>query len=805
MKPAGENPSSPATTDELVSRKRRSASTSPARRLALLVVVSFAWLCSACGASTQDGGAGSETNWLSRCGEDSDCDEGSCLCGVCTVVCESDSDCSAISEQADCTPASQLQCPDVPTKGLCGENDTPFESETDAPDGGPAAETDEGDGTDGGSSDVDEATDESPAPGEAGGGGSQTGAPPTKVDLLFVVDNSMSMADKQEALALTLPDLVSRLVSPRCIDSDGNDTGTTPQLGEQECPEGSREFTPMNDIHVAVITSSLGGFGAFGTCVESGAEASEQSVDMAHLLGSLARGGEAAPSAASSGFLSWTAETKRDAFVPEFTNLVRNAGEFGCGWESTLEAWNRFLVDPYPYTSIERQPCNSSDSNNLCAGPATDGSGNQLVDLTLLNQRADFLRPDSLLAIVMLSDENDCSFQASGQMWRLAQTVNEDGGFNPAFKGAAACSDPALGPNHECCQSCGSASIAAGCPTATIEDGTVVAAGCEDSRRYGADGLQDHPNLRCFQQKARFGVDYLFPVERYSNALKLQKICPFADDLAPDPADPSICRDGTAPVVNPLFRDLPFERQLAEDPSFEGTPAPVRPKEHIILAGIIGVPWQDLAVSANPKDELVYRVNDADAPSAQRINWSWLIGERDVDATGGLPRPQDPLMLESIEPRNGTNPATGEALAPPDSGSLANAINGHEWSITDNSDLQYACIYPLAQEKECLSAEEQRNLLDSGAAVPACDCTDFGGDEYQNPLCQASGGEFDQTQRYAKAYPGLRQLQVLYDFGDNSIVASICPKESLDPDARDFGYRPFVSALMGRIRPILEP
>jgi tRNA pseudouridine synthase 10 len=58
--------------------------------------------------------------------------------------------------------------------------------------------------------------------------------------------------------------------------------------------------------------------------------------------------------------------------------------------------------------------------------------------------------------------------------------------------------------------------------------------------------------------------------------------------------------------------------------------------------------------------------------------------------------------------------------------------------------------------------------------VPNCDCTDFGGDSFQNPLCQAPGGAFDTTQRYAKAYPSLRQLQVLNDYGANSIVASIC-------------------------------
>ena len=40
-----------------------------------------------------------------------------------------------------------------------------------------------------------------------------------KVDLLFDIDNSASMGDKQAYLAQAIPDLVSRLVTPNCVDS----------------------------------------------------------------------------------------------------------------------------------------------------------------------------------------------------------------------------------------------------------------------------------------------------------------------------------------------------------------------------------------------------------------------------------------------------------------------------------------------------------------------------------------------------------------------------------------------------------
>jgi hypothetical protein len=66
-------------------------------------------------------------------------------------------------------------------------------------------------------------------------------------------------------------------------------------------------------------------------------------------------------------------------------------------------------------------------------------------------------------------------------------------------------------------------------------------------------------------------------------------------------------------------------------------------------------------------------------------------------------------------------------------------------------------------------------------------------------LCQAEDDSFDTTQRRAGAFPGLRQLQVLYDMGPQAVVASICPK-SMDPASADFGYRPAFAALVKRLK-----
>ena len=41
-----------------------------------------------------------------------------------------------------------------------------------------------------------------------------------KIDLLFVIDNSISMADKQQILSIAVPGLVERLVNPDCVQVD---------------------------------------------------------------------------------------------------------------------------------------------------------------------------------------------------------------------------------------------------------------------------------------------------------------------------------------------------------------------------------------------------------------------------------------------------------------------------------------------------------------------------------------------------------------------------------------------------------
>jgi hypothetical protein len=136
--------------------------------------------------------------------------------------------------------------------------------------------------------------------------------------------------------------------------------------------------------------------------------------------------------------------------------------------------------------------------------------------------------------------------------------------------------------------------------------------------------------------------------------------------------------------------------------------------------------------------------------------------------------PLDPLMVESILPRSGTNPITGDPIAPPGAGYLQNPINGHEYSMPNFDSLQYACILPLSQPRDC-----------TNPGNASCDCTDPQND---NPLCQAPNGSFGTMQYFAKAYPAIRELRVLEAIGPQAVVGSVCAAQVSDPTSQDWGF-----------------
>ena len=571
-----------------------------------------------------------------------------------------------------------------------------------------------------------------------------------KIDLLFMIDNSISMADKQEILTLAVPELVNRLVDPICVTENeaGYDESCGDPSSDDGCSCGQPEFNAVNDIHIGIVTSSLGGHGGV-VCTEAHGEQywNPTQNDAGHLI---TRGGDGSTVATWNGvgFLSWDPENSarnpdvqipgvqvKDELVASFRNLVTGAGEQGCGYEASLEAWYRFLIDPEPPLGVE-----------VDGGVAVPVG----IDDALLAQRAQFLRPDSLVAIIMLSDENDCSARDNEFGYFVSKSAE---GEMP--RSTSQCD---VNPNDPCCLSCIQASYPSGCSDPLTDPK------CAESVMQPRE--EDRLNLRCFNQKQRFGLDFLYPISRYVNGLSNYTVPMRDGSSAPNPLDSAPTRPEAGDYQSLVPR---LDSSL------------------VFLAGIIGVPWQDIATDDTLNDPT--RLKYLTATEISNLGyWNDILGMPD----GSPPVPAaDPFMIESIEPRSGTNPRTGISIDPPSPGAGGNPINGHEYTILNNGDLQYACIFPLQQSKVCEN-------------VPpgvGCDCKATP-EVVDRPLCD------DLTQRYAKAYPGTRFLQVLHDYGANSIVASVCPKNAgggniatTDPS---FGYNPAVAAIIDRLKEALQ-
>ena len=535
-----------------------------------------------------------------------------------------------------------------------------------------------------------------------------------KLDVLFVVDNSETGGLSHAALSGTIAYFLDRLVNPRCVNGLGQIVDQPASLNEP-CQVGKRDFAPLADVQLAVISTSIGGHGA-DTCSPASSSFTPEQNDQAHLLTRNPAGG-VVPSYAGKGFLAWDPNGKRspvgdadlDTLEAKLRQIVDGVGSHGCGFEAQLESFYRFLIDPDPYQDVVIQ-----GGSALLMG----------TDNVLLQQRADFLRPDSALLIVLVSDEDDCSTRDGGQFFYSNQTLTAD---NASYHLPRAHDVCATDPNNACCVSCGQATPA-GCPPSPA---------CSEP---GFSDTDDPINLRCFDQKRRFGIDFLFPIDRYLNGL-----------TEPQVAD----RNGNV-VGNPLFVGN-------RDPSL------------VMVAGIVGVLWQDIAISSSG-------LGAGLLPSTE-IPWSRVL------ETDGQP-PTDPLMIASRDPRSGSNPVTGDAIAPPESLSpTANPINGHEHHLTN--DLQYACIFQLETPLDCTT---------EGCGCSTADATEL------NPLCQdPTTGSYDDIQRYGRALPARRLLLLLQGLGARAIVGSVCTAADFNPGSDAYAFKPATQAIMRELRRHVTP
>ncbi len=178
-----------------------------------------------------------------------------------------------------------------------------------------------------------------------------------KIDLLFVIDKSGSMEQEQENLAAQFPGLIEALRAPK--------------YGGEGCSDQALDKCNIPDIHIGVISTDMG---AGDTSVQSCAELNGDDGKLqneARVAGctpptdpwiSFKEGTTNIPAGSGDGV-----QDVKDAF-----SCIAKIGTLGCSFEAQLESARRAL-DP--------------DAN---VNPG-------------------FIRPDAMLAVVFITDEDDCS------------------------------------------------------------------------------------------------------------------------------------------------------------------------------------------------------------------------------------------------------------------------------------------------------------------------------------------------------------------------------------------------------------
>lgn len=182
--------------------------------------------------------------------------------------------------------------------------------------------------------------------------------PQRPVDLLLVVDNSASMVEEQARLEEGIRGLLEALALGR--DADGT-------VGA---------FVPVEDLHVGVITTDIGGGPAMvpgGRCVLPGDDG---------VLLNESRGSDASCEGIfDPRYLAYDPGVGINALADDLACLA-SVGIDGCGFEQQLEAMARALV---PSTTM--------------AIPRAKADG----------PNAGFLREGSVLIVSVVTDESDCS------------------------------------------------------------------------------------------------------------------------------------------------------------------------------------------------------------------------------------------------------------------------------------------------------------------------------------------------------------------------------------------------------------
>jgi hypothetical protein len=524
--------------------------------------------------------------------------------------------------------------------------------------------------------------------------------PASKVDLLLVVDNSASMGDKSRLLATSIGTFL-------------------------------RDVVRVGDLHVGVISSSLGNFG--GDVCDGD---NPRTNDHAYFRTTDENGAKVTPG--TDGFLSYRMGDDAEKFIRDSAALVRGVGETGCGLEAQLEAAYRFLVQPDPWITVKLDVNNQADFG-------------EEVDVTILQQRKAFLRPDSALVVLMITEEDDSSadpLSVGGQGWAfMSRTFPGSRVFRgdpkqgtTAPRGTSICATNPASPD---CTSCGFQSLCDPLDNACKkirQDPNCTTSGQSGQSGDGYNGYfaaaDDDLNVRFHRMKERFGIDPQYPIARYTDGFTRFKVPDRKSERVIKTAGTRRDIGPYAPTfkcTNPIFAET-----LPSQPGEEicNLKQSTRSRELVVFALLGGVP--EALATANP-------------------NWPTILG-RDPGAFNfdGI----DPHMIQSVVPRPGL---VGPSSAPGDTGT--DPIHGREWD-TQKIDLQYACTFPLATPRTCADNQQSCDCPPSATLFP--------------PLCGASPGQ----QIRGKAYPTPRPLRVAQSLGDRGVIGSICASQGYDATMR---------------------
>jgi hypothetical protein len=210
-----------------------------------------------------------------------------------------------------------------------------------------------------------------------------------KVDLLFMVDNSNSMTEEQASLTEQFPRLVTVLATGDrnpTVDADGD--GNPANVGD--------DFPPVMSLQIGVITSDMGvgGFNVM-TCND------EPNFGDNGLLRTQGNTAISGCMATYPSFLEFRRGATDAAMYARDVSCVATVGTGGCGFEQQLEAVLKAVT---PSTCTDPW-CTFNMGTRGHADVANSG----------------FVRPDSLLALILVTDEEDCSV-ADSELFNTAST-----------------------------------------------------------------------------------------------------------------------------------------------------------------------------------------------------------------------------------------------------------------------------------------------------------------------------------------------------------------------------------------------